>query len=137
MQRHPHGGRRSGSYVRPEEVINESIRAPSPLSLGITHPGSGILEFAAFGVAIHHEHGDSALAGPGERHLAREQAGLVAIRPTPPDASLLSGLGYDRLQRGWQCGRVPNLVCRLLLVKKKAILILPLPENILLMSSLI
>src|SRR5437588_4870174 len=114
MQRHPHGGRRSGSYVCPEEVINESIRAPSPLSLGITHPGSGILEFAAFGVAIHHEHGDSALAGPGERHLAREQAGLIASRSTPPDATLLRRLGSDRPQRRWHYGRVPNLVAVLL-----------------------
>src|SRR5260370_37569397 len=45
-----------------------SIRAPPPLSLQITHPGSRILEFAALAVAIHQEHGHSALAGPGERH---------------------------------------------------------------------
>src|SRR5205823_13072603 len=32
--------------------LNESIRAPSPLPVGIAHPGAGILELAAFGVAI-------------------------------------------------------------------------------------
>src|SRR2546430_17730977 len=104
MERHPHGGRRSGSYVRPEEVINESIRAPSPLSLGITHPGSGILEFAAFGVAIHHEHGHSSLAGPGERHLAREQAGLGAFWPTPPEEAPPSRPGSYRPPRGGAWG---------------------------------
>jgi len=87
-----------------------SVGTASPHPLRITRPGSSILELAAFAVPIHQEHGRSALAGSGERHLAREQAGLEAIDPAAPDSSLLSGLGYKRLQLWWQRGGVPNLI---------------------------
>src|SRR6202035_1031497 len=113
---HPASATARGRSAPPMLIVlmrgsrDESIRTLPPLSLQTRHPASRILEFAAFAVAIHQQYGHSALAGPGERHLAREQAGLVAVRPTSPDSSRPSGLGYNRLQRDWERGGGPNLV---------------------------
>src|SRR3984893_12691917 len=113
---HPASATARGRSAPPMLIVlmrgsrDESIRTLPPLSLQISHPDSRILEFAAFAVAIHQQYGHSALAGPGERHLGREQAGLVAVRPTSPDSSPPSGLGNNGLQREWQRGGVPNLV---------------------------
>src|SRR5207244_5369258 len=92
-----------GTPRRPRR--GDSIRQAPPLPVWITDPGSGVFELALRVVAIQQQHGRSALAGQGERHLGGEQQpGLVAAGPAHPDAPLLRGLSYGLLQRWRQCG---------------------------------
>src|SRR3984893_252324 len=84
--------------------------AAGPLAFLVGHPDCGIFQFTRFIVEIHLEHWRPALAGQGNRHLAREQPGVAAVSAPRPDVTLFDRLLHNPLQLRWQRAGGPDLV---------------------------